>query len=99
MTDDIIIDSGYDPIGDPLHPAGKPCSICGTEHDEEDWGSLGWIGMLPVSFCSVCEQGIFNMVYQLTPTEQFVELIDERLEEISQSEKLDLSDTSETDID
>jgi hypothetical protein len=39
------------------------------------------------------------MVYQLTPTEQLVELIDQRLEEISQSGELDLSDTSEKDID
>jgi hypothetical protein len=99
MTDEIIIDSGYDPISDPMHPAGNPCSICGTEHEEEDWGSLGWIGILPISLCPTCETGIFNMVYQLTPTEQLVELIDQRLEEISQSGELDLSDTSEKDID
>jgi hypothetical protein len=97
MTDDIIIASGYDPISDPMHPAGNPCSICGTEYEDDDWGSSGWIGILPVSFCSVCEQGIFNMVYQLTPSEQLVEIIDQRLEEITQSNEIDTSVTGETD--
>ena len=72
----------YDPVADPLSPIGKACSICGTEHEDEDWGSMGWIGIIPLSLCPMCESGVFNMVYQLTPIEGLRELMEERLEDM-----------------
>lgn len=60
---------------DPLSPNDKPCSFCGTDYDDEDWGILGWIGILPISLCIDCQAGIFNMVYQLTPIEDLEELV------------------------
>jgi hypothetical protein len=99
MTDNITVNSEYDAFKDPLHPAGNPCSICGTEYEDDDWGVMGWVGILPISFCPTCEQGIFNMVYQLTPNERLVELIEEKLDEISPGTELDTSYSVETDID
>ena len=62
-------------VQDPLSPYDKPCSFCGTDYDDEDWGILGWIGILPISLCVDCQAGIFNMVYQLTPLEDLEELV------------------------
>ena len=78
-----------DPIDDLLSPLGKDCSFCGTEHEEEDWGPMGWIGILPISLCPMCEAGIFNMVYQLTPIENFRDLIEERYAELLKSPEVD----------
>jgi hypothetical protein len=74
-------DPAYDPSKDPMHPLGNPCSICGTEYKEEEWGVLGWIGTLPVSFCPDCDQGIFNMVYSLTDHEDLEEILRDKKEE------------------
>jgi len=76
----------YDALKDPLHPMGKGCSICGTSYDEEEWGVMGWIGILPVSFCPDCEAGVFNMVYALTPIEAMEEMIAEKKLEEADSE-------------
>lgn len=60
---------------DPLHPYGNPCSFCTLPFDEEDWGVMGWIGILPLSLCPDCTSGMYNMVYQTTPIEELEELI------------------------
>lgn len=78
MTENTTNNPEYSPEKDPLHPMGKGCSICGTSYDEEEWGVMGWIGILPVSFCGDCEAGIFNMVYALSPVEALEELIAEK---------------------
>jgi hypothetical protein len=66
------------PKNDPLHPYGNPCSFCGTEFEEGEWGVMGWIGILPLSLCGDCTAGIYNMVYQTTSIEEFEELINTR---------------------
>lgn len=72
---------------DPLHPYGNPCSFCGIPHDEDEWGVMGWIGILPLSLCGDCTAGIYNMVYQMTSIEEFEELITVRkMEEASAQE-------------
>jgi len=53
----------YDPQLDPMHPAGKPCSFCDSAYNDEKWGTLGWIGIRPISLCANCFNGIFDMVY------------------------------------
>jgi hypothetical protein len=49
----------------PLTPYQKPCSICNLAYDDNEWGILGYIGILPVSFCPTCMNGIFDMVEQI----------------------------------
>ena len=79
-----------DAKNDPLHPYGNPCSFCGSPHDEDEWGVMGWIGILPLSLCADCTAGIYNMVYQTTSIEEFEELIAMRkMEEESAQEDAD----------
>ena len=41
------------------------CTICNGEFSlEEEGGSEGFIGMLPVTFCPTCKAGIFDFVEQ-----------------------------------
>ena len=41
------------------------CTICEGEFDFElEGGTVGYIGMLPVSFCVTCRAGLFDMVQQ-----------------------------------
>jgi hypothetical protein len=64
---------------DPLSPENMPCSICSTEYNDDNWGVLGWLGITPISFCPTCQDGIFQMVYQLTPADDLEELIKDKL--------------------
>lgn len=78
------IDDGepdYDPVADLMHPAGKPCSFCNSEYDDEEWGSLGWIGILPISLCGTCFNGIFNMVYNLIDEDLLRQWLKDKTEE------------------
>lgn len=39
------------------------CTICNGEFSlEDEGGSEGFIGMLPVTFCPTCKAGIFDFV-------------------------------------
>lgn len=75
----------YDPAKDPMHPYGKNCTICSGEFDEDEWGIMGWLGILPVSFCANCTTGIYNMVLQTTSVEELQELIEEKQAEEGQA--------------
>jgi len=63
----------YDSAEDLLSPVGKDCTICSTEYEDEDWGLMGWIGMLPLSMCPNCSSGIFHMVLSMTSPEELEE--------------------------
>lgn len=67
-----------DLLADLLNPVEKPCSFCNTEYDDDDWGTFGWIGALPISLCPYCQSGLFDMVYQLTSLEELEEMVAER---------------------
>lgn len=73
----------YDPSADPMHPYGKDCSICSIEFDEDEWGIMGWLGILPVSFCVNCTTGLYNMVLQMVSVEELESLIEEKRAEES----------------
>jgi hypothetical protein len=73
----------YDPATDPMHPYGKSCSICSTEFEENEWGIMGWLGILPVSFCTNCTTGLYNMVLQTMSVEELESLIEEKRAEES----------------
>jgi hypothetical protein len=68
----------YNAAEDPLHPYGKACSICSSEYDDDEWGIMGWLGILPVSFCVNCMTGIYNMVFQMTSVEELQSVIEEK---------------------
>ena len=70
--------TAYDASSDPLHPYGKDCSICSTDYDDSEWGVMGWLGILPVSFCVTCTTGIYNMVFQMTSVEELQSIIEEK---------------------
>jgi hypothetical protein len=78
-----VIVPQYDPIADPMHPYGKDCSICSIEFDEDEWGIMGWLGILPVSFCVNCTTGLYNMVLQMVSVEELESLIEEKRAEES----------------
>ncbi len=47
------------------------CSICNTEFSLDDEGGIeGDLGMLPVSFCPFCLNGILDMSKQLLNIEE-----------------------------
>jgi hypothetical protein len=64
-----------DPSQDPMHPYGNPCNVCSTAHDEDEWGILGWIGIIPLSLCANCAAGIVSMVMDYTPLEEIEEVV------------------------
>lgn len=68
----------YDASADPLHPYGKDCSICSTEFDDSEWGIMGWLGILPVSFCVNCMTGIYNMVFSMTTVDELQSVLEEK---------------------
>lgn len=41
------------------------CTICASEYREEEGGVRGYIGMLPVSFCPFCLNGILEMSQEM----------------------------------
>ena len=41
------------------------CSVCQTDFTDDEGGMLGYIGIIPVSFCPFCYSGICDMVEQL----------------------------------
>ena len=67
----------YDPIKDPLHPEGKPCATCGTEYDDE-WGMIGWIGIIPVSFCAICSNALESYFYDSLDIEELESMLEEK---------------------
>jgi hypothetical protein len=69
------LNNEYDAFTDPLSPVGKNCTICGTDYDDDEWGMMGWLGILPLSLCPTCTTGIFSMVLQHTPVEELEELV------------------------
>jgi hypothetical protein len=73
----------YNPVTDPLSPMGKDCTVCSTEYEDDNWGTMGWIGILPISLCPNCDQGIHNMVMQQTDVETLREWINEKFEEMN----------------
>lgn len=71
----------YDPVKDPLHPMGKPCSTCGTEYEDDDWGTIGWIGIIPVSFCPICINALEGMFFDNLTVEELEYMLEEKRNE------------------
>ena len=67
-------------MNDPLNPHGKPCALCSIEYAEEEWGMLGYIGILPLSLCILCYTGIYSMVIDSLDNEDLLRIIEERNE-------------------
>lgn len=55
------------------------CSVCQTDFTDDEGGMLGYIGIIPVSFCPFCYSGICDMVEQLYEKE-WEGLTDEEIE-------------------
>ena len=52
------------------HTEGEnKCSICQTDFTDDEGGMLGYIGILPISFCPFCYSGICDMMDQLDDRE------------------------------
>jgi hypothetical protein len=48
----------------------EKCSICCATFSDNDGGARGFIGILPVSFCPVCLNGVLDMAEQLLEREK-----------------------------
>ncbi len=45
----------------------RKCTICHTDYDSEEEGGVeGYLGIIPVSFCSSCFAGIVSMVEEVS---------------------------------
>lgn len=40
------------------------CSVCSCDYTEDEGGTVGYIGILPVAFCPTCFAGIIDMAQQ-----------------------------------
>lgn len=47
----------------------EKCTICESEFSDSEGGIHGYIGILPVSFCPFCLNGILDMSEQLLGVE------------------------------
>ena len=56
------------------------CSVCQCEFTEEEGGSEGYIGILPVAFCPTCLAGIYDMVEQTADPLELESLTDEEIQ-------------------
>ena len=56
------------------------CSICQCKFTEDEGGSEGYIGILPVSFCPTCLNGIYDMVEQTADPLELESLTDEEIQ-------------------
>jgi hypothetical protein len=44
----------------------RKCTICHTDYDSEEEGGIeGYLGIIPVSFCSSCFTGVVSMVEEV----------------------------------
>jgi rubredoxin len=43
------------------------CSICSTDFTDDEGGMVGEIGILPVSLCPICFNGMLEMAEQCVP--------------------------------
>lgn len=67
-------------MNDTLNPHGKPCTICSIEYDDNEWGTLGYVGIIPVSFCVICTSAMYSMVIGSLDNEDLLRIIEERNE-------------------
>ena len=63
------------------------CSVCECSFCQEDEGGLvgGMIGILPVSFCPTCLNGVTDMVIQMEGFND-IDMLKERIEELKEDE-------------
>lgn len=40
------------------------CSVCSCDYTEDEGGTVGYIGILPVAFCPTCLAGVIDMAQQ-----------------------------------
>ena len=63
------------------------CSVCECSFCQEDEGGLvgGMIGILPVSFCPTCLNGVTDMVIQMVGFND-IDMLKERIEDLKEDE-------------
>jgi hypothetical protein len=50
---------GFDHVGDE-----HKCNVCSCEFTEDEGGTLGYFGILPVAFCPTCYSSMYDMIKQ-----------------------------------
>lgn len=59
---------GFEHVGE-----DHKCNICSCDFTEDEGGTLGYFGMLPVAFCPFCFSSMCDMVGQFTCDDDLVE--------------------------
>jgi len=49
----------FDHVGDE-----HKCNVCSCEFTEDEGGTLGYFGILPVAFCPTCYSSMYDMIKQ-----------------------------------
>ena len=60
---------------DGLHHVGTDhkCTICQCDFSDDEGGTLGYLGVLPVAFCPPCFSGLCDMIDQTNEWEGLTE--------------------------
>ncbi len=58
----------------------EECSICSSECTEDEGMIQGYIGILPVTFCSTCYCGIEDMFGQMDGSTEYINELEEQIE-------------------
>jgi hypothetical protein len=59
MSKETKVIKGFEHIGE-----DHKCNVCSCDFTEDEGGTIGYFGMLPVAFCPTCYSSMVDMVSQ-----------------------------------
>lgn len=59
MSKETVMIKGFEHVGE-----DHKCNVCSCDFTEDEGGTIGYFGMLPVAFCPTCYSSMYDMVQQ-----------------------------------